>query len=62
MRASQVRQPEEQRLALSGGAWSVKGIDQATRDIAKRAAQASGLTIGEWIDRAILQDARSKGL
>lgn len=49
-------------MARSGGAWSVKGIDQATRDIAKRAAQASGLTIGEWIDRAILQDARSKGL
>ena len=48
-------------MARSGGAWSVKGIDQATRDIARRAAQASGLTIGEWIDRAIRTDAGAAG-
>ena len=35
--------------------WSVKGIDDDARRIAREAAQASGLTIGKWIDRAILQ-------
>jgi len=48
-------------VARSGGAWSVKGIDQPTRDIARRAANAAGLTIGEWIDRAIQVDAARHG-
>jgi hypothetical protein len=33
--------------------WSVKGVDDDTREIARRAAEASGLTIGAWIDGAI---------
>ncbi len=43
-------------------AWSVKGVDQATRDIARRAANAAGMTIGEWIDHAIQNDAASRGV
>ena len=35
--------------------WSVKGIDEDTRKVAREAARASGLTIGKWIDGAILQ-------
>ena len=35
--------------------WSVKGIDGATRDRARAAAQAAGLPIGAWIDQAILR-------
>ena len=35
--------------------WSVKGIDGETRDMARDAAQAAGLPIGAWIDRAILR-------
>lgn len=35
--------------------WSVKGIDGDTRDLAREAAQASGMTIGAWIDQAILK-------
>lgn len=35
--------------------WSVKGIDGETRDLARDAAQAAGMTIGAWIDRAILK-------
>lgn len=35
--------------------WSVKGVDGNTRDLAREAAQASGMTIGTWIDRAILK-------
>ena len=43
-------------------AWSVKGVDQATRDIARRAAGAAGMTIGEWIDHAIRADAANRGI
>lgn len=43
-------------------AWSVKGIDQATRDIARRAASAAGMTIGEWIDHAIKSDSANRGV
>jgi len=35
--------------------WSVKGIDGETRDLARTAAQAAGMTIGTWIDQAILK-------
>lgn len=37
--------------------WSVKGVDDATRTVAREAAQAAGLTLGAWIDRAILRHA-----
>jgi hypothetical protein len=37
--------------------WSVKGIDDATRAVAREAAQQAGLTLGAWIDRAILRHA-----
>lgn len=43
-------------------AWSVKGVDQATRDIARRAAAAAGMTIGEWIDHAIKSDSANRGI
>ena len=33
--------------------WSVKGVGDDARDIARKAAQAEGLTLGAWIDRAI---------
>jgi len=35
--------------------WSVKGIDEDTRKVAREAARISGLTIGNWINGAILQ-------
>jgi|OM-RGC.v1.000325242 TPR repeat protein len=48
-------------VARQATAWSVKGVDQATRDIARRASQAAGVTIGEWIDQAIQADAQIRG-
>lgn len=39
----------------AGPLWSVKGVDDETREIARRAAEASGMTIGNWIDSAILR-------
>ena len=39
------------------GPWSVKGVDDDAREIARNAAQAAGLTLGAWIDRAIKKSA-----
>ena len=33
--------------------WSVKGVDEDARQIAREAAKRHGLTIGAWVDRAI---------
>lgn len=38
--------------------WSVNGVDGETRDLARDAARASGMTIGAWIDEAILSAKR----
>ncbi|MEX2453564.1 MAG: hypothetical protein WD470_02605, partial [Rhodospirillaceae bacterium] len=40
--------------------WSVKGVDDGTRDVARVAAQAAGLPIGAWIDGAIERAARGE--
>ena len=37
------------------GPWSVKGIDQRARDAARDAAREEGLTIGEYINRMLLE-------
>ena len=39
--------------------WSVKGVDQGARQIAREAAKQHGLTIGAWVDRAIKKRAES---
>ncbi len=44
--------------------WSVKGIDSSARAAAKRAAQARGMTLGEWLNEMILtraDDTDAKG-
>lgn len=42
------------------GPWSVKGVDESTREIARAAAQRAGLPIGVWLDRAILKVTESQ--
>lgn len=37
--------------------WSVKGVDHETCDVAREAARGAGMTIGHWIDHAILATA-----
>ncbi len=39
-----------------GSPWSVKGIDPRARAVAKSAARRDGLTLGEWLNRVILDD------
>ena len=33
--------------------WSVKGVERTTRETARHAAQAAGMTVGAWIEQAI---------
>lgn len=40
-----------------GAPWSVKGIDPKAREIAKDLARRSGMTLGEWLNQMILEDA-----
>jgi localization factor PodJL len=40
----------------SGAPWSVKGIDPRARAVAKTAARKEGMTLGEWLNRVILDD------
>ncbi len=40
----------------SGAPWSVKGIDPKAREVAKDLARRSGMTLGEWLNRVILDD------
>ena len=40
-------------MATSTRPWSVKGIGEPVRDIARRRAKATGMPIGRWIDQAI---------
>jgi hypothetical protein len=35
--------------------WSVKGIDDQTRDVARGKAKEAGINIGTWINKAILE-------
>lgn len=37
--------------------WSVKGVDPRTRDAAKAAARRAGMTLGEWLDHKIREEA-----
>ena len=41
---------------MSGTPWSVKGIDPKAREVAKDLARRSGMTLGEWLNRMILED------
>lgn len=45
----------------SGGPWSVKGIDPRARARAKTAARREGMTLGEWLNRVILDDGPDDG-
>jgi len=41
--------------------WSVKGIEAEAREAAKYAARRSGMTLGEWLNSMILEQADNKG-
>jgi hypothetical protein len=37
--------------------WTIKGLSDRTRDAVYEATRAEGLTVGEWIDRALVEAA-----
>jgi localization factor PodJL len=41
----------------AGGPWSVKGIDPRARARAKTAARREGMTLGEWLNRVLLDES-----
>ncbi len=45
----------------AGAPWSVKGIDPKAREIAKDLARRSGMTLGEWLNRMIVEGEAPEG-
>src|SRR5512135_3516769 len=45
-----------------GVPWSVKGIRPEARETAREAARRSGLSLGEWLNSVILQQAAEEGV
>ncbi|RAI20801.1 hypothetical protein, partial [Rhodoblastus acidophilus] len=41
--------------------WSIKGVDFDAREAAKEAARRDGLSLGEWLNRAIAEHAVETG-
>jgi localization factor PodJL len=41
----------------AGAPWSVKGIDPRAREVAKDLARRQGMTLGDWLNRIILEDS-----
>ena len=57
-RPSQARgQPNSSDLASAR--WTVRGVPPPVRDMALRAAEARGMTVGDWVAEAIVTIARA---
>ena len=46
---------------LASARWTVRGVPPPVRDMALRAAEARGMTVGDWVAEAIVSLARSAG-
>jgi hypothetical protein len=42
--------------------WQIRGVSLHTREVAREAARRSGISVGEWLDRAILDSALQDGV
>ena len=45
-----------------GVPWSVKGIRPEARETAKEAARRSGVSLGEWLNSVIIDQAAQEGV
>ncbi|MFZ0210522.1 MAG: hypothetical protein WAL59_31205, partial [Roseiarcus sp.] len=43
-------------------AWSVKGVGRETRDIAEEAARRAGMSLGDWLDEVVAEQAADQGI
>lgn len=41
--------------------WSLRGVDPRAREVARSAAKREGITIGEWLNRQLLDDGAEPG-
>jgi hypothetical protein len=46
---------------LAAARWTVRGVPPPVRDMALRAAEARGMTVGDWVAEAIVTVARAAG-
>jgi hypothetical protein len=46
---------------LASARWTVRGVPPPVRDMALRAAEARGMTVGDWVAEAIVTIARAAG-
>jgi len=46
---------------LASARWTVRGVPPPVRDMALRAAEARGMTVGDWVAEAIVTVARGAG-
>jgi hypothetical protein len=46
---------------LASARWTVRGVPPPVRDMALRAADARGMTVGDWVAEAIITVARTAG-
>src|SRR5918996_5057975 len=44
---------------LASARWTVRGVPPPVRDMALRAADARGMTVGDWVAEAIITVARA---
>ena len=42
---------------VTARAWTIKGVSDRTRDAVYEVTRATGLTVGEWVDRALAKAA-----
>src|SRR5262245_39844920 len=45
-----------------GRPWSVEGVHARVRETAHEAARRSGMTVGEWLDSIIIEQAADQGV
>src|SRR5271154_5229511 len=43
-------------------AWSVRGVGRETRDIAEEAARRAGMSLGDWLDEVVAEQAADQGI
>ena len=41
--------------------WNIKGVDSDTREAAREAARRSGMSVGEWLNSVIADQAAAAG-
>ncbi len=43
-------------------AWNIKGVGRQTRDVAEKAARRAGMSLGDWLDEVVAEQAAEQGV